>query len=94
MVAGKGQLHLCPHLAGVELPQWPQVTPSESHKVSQKKVETPTTSHHALSQGASVAQGAHSDVPFPMETGGAGMGGPGWTGPRPALMINSGETGL
>ena len=30
VVARKGQLHKCPHLVGVELPRWPQVTPSKS----------------------------------------------------------------
>ena len=34
MVARKGQFHKCPHLVGVELPRWPQITPSESHQVS------------------------------------------------------------
>ena len=31
VVARKGQLHKCPHLVGVKLPRWPQITPSESH---------------------------------------------------------------
>ena len=74
VVARQGQLHLCPHLVGVELPPWPQVTPSESRKVSQKKVETPATSPQAPSQWASVAQGARSNVSAPMETGGVGDG--------------------
>ena len=74
VVARKGQLHKCPHLAGVELPRWSQVTPSESHQVSQRREETPTTGPHMLSKKASVAQGARSDVPAPMETGGAGDG--------------------
>ena len=30
LVAQQGHLHKCPHLAGVPLPRWPQVTPSES----------------------------------------------------------------
>ena len=34
LVARKGQLHKCPHLVGVQLPRWPQITPSESHQVS------------------------------------------------------------
>ena len=34
VVARKGQLHKCPHLVGVGLPRWPQITPSESHWVS------------------------------------------------------------
>ena len=39
VVAKKGQLHKCPHLAGKELPRGPQITPSESHRASQKKAE-------------------------------------------------------
>ena len=74
VVARKGQLHKCPHLAGVELPRWPQVTPSESRLVSQMRKETPTTSPHMPSEEASMAQGARSNVPAPMETGGAGDG--------------------
>ena len=74
LVARKGQLHKCPHLVGVELPRWLQVTPSESRQVSQRREETPTPSPHMPSQEASVAQGAQSNVPAPMETGGAGDG--------------------
>ena len=74
VVARKGQLHKCPHLAGVELPRWPQVTPSESRQVSQRREETPTTSPHMPSKEASAAREAQSDVPAPMETGGAGDG--------------------
>ena len=74
LVARKGQLHKCPHLVGVELPKWPQATPSESRQVSQRREETPTPSPHMLSQEASMAQGARFDVPAPMETGGAGDG--------------------
>ena len=58
VVVRKGQLDKCPHLAGVELPRWPQVTPSESCRVSQRKEETPTTSPCAPDQEASAAQGA------------------------------------
>ena len=74
LVARKGQLHKCPHLVGVELPRWLQVTPSESCQVSQRREETPTPSPCMPSQEASMAQGAKSDVPAPMETGGAGDG--------------------
>ena len=59
---------------GVELPRWPQVTPSESCQVSQRREETPTTSPRMPSKEASAAQGARSDVPAPMETGGVGDG--------------------
>ena len=72
LVARKFQLHKCPHLAGVELPRWPQITPSESHQVSQRREETPGTSPCAPSKKSSAAQGAPSDVPAPMETGGVG----------------------
>ena len=75
LVARQGQLHRCPHLVGVALPKWPQVTPSESHQVSQKKAETPATSSSAPSTGSSEAQETRSDdVPAPMETGRVGDG--------------------
>ena len=74
LVAQKGQLHKCPHLAGIEPPRWPQVTSSESRRVSQKKEETHTTSSSTPDQEASTTQGARSDIPVPMETGGAGDG--------------------
>ena len=75
LVARQGHLHKCPHLAGAALPMWPQVTPSESCKVSQKKAETPATSSSAPRAGAREAQGTRSDnVPAPMETGRAGDG--------------------
>ena len=74
MVARKGQLHKCFHLVGVGLPRWPQITPSESRWVSQKKAEAPAASSSAPSIEASIPQGATSDVPAPMEMGGAGDG--------------------
>ena len=69
VVARKGQLHKCPHLAGVELPRWPQITPSESHQVSQRKAEAPATSSGAPGMEAGTPQGATSNVPAPMEMG-------------------------
>ena len=74
VVARKGQLHKCPHLVGIELPRGPQITPSESHLVSQRKPEVPATSSSAPAIEASIPQGATTDVPAPMETGGAGNG--------------------
>ena len=74
LVARKGQLHKCPHLVGVEPPRWLQVTPSKSRQVSQRREETPTPSPYMPSQEASMAQGARSDIPAPMETGGTGDG--------------------
>ena len=74
VVARKGQLHKCPHLVGIELPRGPQITPSESRWASQKKAEAPVASSSVPVIEASAPQGATSDVPAPMETGGAGNG--------------------
>ena len=75
LVARQGHLYLCPHLVEVILPRWPQTTPSESHQVSQRKLETLATSSSAPSTGAGETPEAHSDdVPTPMETGGVGDG--------------------
>ena len=74
LVARKGQLHKCPHLVAVQLPRWPQITPSESCQVSQRREKTPGTSPHVPSKKPSVAEGALSDIPAPTETGGVGDG--------------------
>ena len=74
VVARKGQLHKCPHLVGIEPPKGPQIIPSESHLVSQRKPETLATSSSAPAIEASAPQGATADVPAPMKTGGAGDG--------------------
>ena len=72
LVARQGHLHKCLHLVGVPLPRWPQVTPSESRLVSQKKPETPATSSNEPSTGATETPITRSDTPAPMETGGVG----------------------
>ena len=74
VVARKGQLHLCLHLAGTALPKGPQIHPSQTYTVMQKKEETPTTSPHMPGKEGGMTQGARSDAPTPMETGGAGDG--------------------
>ena len=74
VVARKGQLHRCLHLAGTELPKGLQVHPSQSRPVTQKEEETPTTSLPMPGKEGSAPQGARSDPPMPMETGGAGDG--------------------
>ena len=74
VVARKGQLHLCLHLAGTTLPRGPQICPSQTQALTQKKKETPTTSPHMPGKGGGMTQGAHFDQPVPMETGGAGDG--------------------
>ena len=73
VVAKKGQLHLCLHLVGTAPPKGSQVCPSQSHPVTQKE-ETPITSPPTLGTESSMTQGAHSDPPMPMETGGVGDG--------------------
>ena len=74
VVAQRGQLNRCPHLVGIELPRGPQMMPSESRLVSQRKLDTPATSSSAPATEASAPQGATADVPAPMETEGAGNG--------------------
>ena len=74
VVARKGQLHLCLHLAGSAPPRGPQIHPSETKALMQEKVDTPTTSHPTPGREGSMTQGAHSDPPIPMETGGVGDG--------------------
>ena len=74
VVARKGQLHLCLHLAGAVPPRGPQIHPSQTQALMQKKVKTPTTSPQMPGEEGDVTQGACSDAPTPMETGGAGDG--------------------
>ena len=74
VVARKGQLHLCLHLAGTALPRGPQICPSQTQALMQKKEETPTTSPHTPGEEGGMTQGACSYPPIPMETGGAGDG--------------------
>ena len=69
VVARKGQLHLCLYLAGTVPPKGPQIHPSQTQTVMQKKEEAPTTSHPTPGREGSVTQGAHSNPPIPMETG-------------------------
>ena len=74
VVARKGQIHRCLHLAGTQPPKGPQVCPSQGHPATQKEEETPTTTPPMLGKEGSAPQGAHSDPLAPMETGGAGDG--------------------
>ena len=74
VVAKKGQLNICLHLAGIPPPMRPQIRPSETQALTQKKVETPTASTHMPGKKGVTTQEACSDAPTPMETGGAGDG--------------------
>ena len=94
LVARQGQLLKCPHLVGVALPRWPQVTPSESHQVSQKKAETPATSSSTPAQGLARLKGpSPTTYLLPWRQAEWVMAGPGWTRSRPVLMTSFGETG-
>ena len=55
LVAQQGHLHECLHLTGAPLPRWPQVSPSESHRESQMKLDAQTHSSSRPSVGATVA---------------------------------------
>ena len=78
LVAQQDHLHKCLHLAGAPLPRWPQVTPNESHLVSQKKPEALTTSCSEPSAGAMATPvmetpvTCSNDTPATMETGRVG----------------------
>ena len=74
VVAKKGQLSKCLHLAGILPPTRPQICPSETQALMQRLVETPTASPHMPGQQGVTTQGACSDAPTPMEMGGAGDG--------------------
>ena len=74
VVAKKGQLNMCPHLAGCAPPMRPQICPSETQALTQRKVGTLTARPHAPGKRDVATQGAPSDAPMPMETGGAGDG--------------------
>ena len=65
---------MCLHLARIPPLTRPQICPSETQALMQKRVETPTASPHMPGKKGVTAQGACSDAPTPMETGGAGDG--------------------
>ena len=65
---------MCLQLAGILPPTRPQIRPSETQALMQKKVETPTASPCMPGKKGVATQGACSDAPTPMETGGAGDG--------------------
>ena len=74
VVAKRGQLSKCLHLAGIPPPMRPQIGPSETQALTRRPVETPTASPRTPGQQGVANQGARSNAPTPMETGGAGDG--------------------
>ena len=71
VVAKKGQLNMCLHLARIPPLIRPQICPSETLALTQRKEETPTASPHMPGEKGITAQVVRSDAPTPMETGGA-----------------------
>ena len=55
LVAWQGCPHECLHLTGAPLPRWPQVSPSESRRESQVKLDAQTHSSSRPSAGAMAA---------------------------------------
>ena len=74
VVAKKGQLSKCLHLARIPPPMRPQIHPSETQALTQRPVGSPTASPCMPGQQCVATQGACSDAPTPMKTGGAGDG--------------------
>ena len=74
VLAKKGQLSKCLHLARILPPMRPQICPSETQALTQRPAETPTASPHMPGQQGVTTQGARSDDPTPMEMGGEGDG--------------------
>ena len=74
VVARKGQLNMCLHLARIPPPMRPQICPSETWVLTQRTVEIPTASPRMPGKKGVATQGACSDAPTPMEMGGAGDG--------------------
>ena len=100
VVARKGQLHLCLHLAGTTPPRGPQIHPSETQALTQKKEETPTTSHPTPGDSSKrrrvVARlkGHTLTHPFPWREVEWGIASPGWNRSRQVPRRNGGETDL
>ena len=92
VVARKGQLHRCLHLARTKPPKGPQVHPSQSHLATQKEEETPTTSPPMLGKKVAHLKGHAPTHPCPWRQVEQGMASPGWNRLRPALRKNGGET--
>ena len=57
VVARKGQLHLCLHLAGATLPRGPQICPSQTQALTQKRWRPPSQSPYAWQRGWSDPRG-------------------------------------
>ena len=92
VVAKKGQLNMCLHLAGILPPMRPQICPSETQALMQKKVETPTASPRMPGKRVSLLKEHALMLPLPWRQEKQGMVVLGQTRSKPALRKNGGET--
>ena len=90
VVARKGQLHMCLHLAGTELPKGPQICPSQTRSVTQKEEETPQPVSICWAKRVAQLKGHAPTHLFPWRQVEWGMASPGWNRLRPAPMKNGG----
>ena len=68
LVAQQGHLQRYPHLVGVLLPRWPQITPSESRWDSHKRAETLAAGSSEPSAGATMAPVQETPAEEPLVT--------------------------
>ena len=92
VVARKGQLHLCLHLAGAALSGGPQICPSQTQALMQKMWRPPQPVPICLVKRVARLKEHAPTHPFPWRQVEQGMVGPGRTRPRCAQRKNGGET--
>ena len=92
VVAKKGQLRKCLHLARIPPPLRPQICPSETQALMQRPVETPTAVPIRLANRVLLPREHAQMLPLPWRREEQGMVILGWTRSRPALRKNRGET--
>ena len=87
MVAQRGQLDKCPHLVGIEPPRGPQMMPSESYLVSQRKPDAPAISSGAPATEASAPKGPPQMYLLPWKQGEQVTATPGQNEPRTKMTL-------
>ena len=92
VVARKGQLNMYLHLAGTVPPRGPQIHPSETQALTQKKVDTPATSHPMPGREEKGLKGHALTHPFPWRQKEWVMAVPGRNRLRQAPRKSGGET--
>ena len=94
VVARKGQLHMCLHLVGTELPKGLQIHPSQTHSVTQKEQETPQPVSICRAKRVARLKGHGPTHPLPWRQVERRMASPGQNRLRPALLKNGGGADL